>query len=128
MSSITKKQAKQILIVDDVADNLFLAQFILENQGYKVITAENGKAALAQIETTSIKPDLIILDLMMPEMNGYEIIDYLRNHQSLSSIPIILMTANSNVSRQEAKNAGANGIVYKPFNLEQFIRKVKLVS
>ena len=128
MSLIEKKQTKYVLIVDDIADNLFLAQFILENQGYEVNTADSGKAAITQVETKKIKPDLIILDLMMPEMDGYEVIEYLRNHQKTPYIPILLMTADTSVSCQDAINAGASGIIYKPWDLEQFLTKVELFN
>ena len=126
MSLTIGKQSKRVLVVDDVADNVFLVQFILESQGYKVDTAQSGKAALAQIETANPKPDLIVLDLMMPEMNGFEVIDRLRNQKNLSHIPTILMTANTSVSCQQAKGAGADEVIYKPLQLEQFMAKIAL--
>ena len=125
MSLTIDKQTKRVLVVDDVADNIFLVQFLLEDRGYKVTTAENGKAAVFQVKTEAVKPDLIILDLMMPEMNGYEVIDRLRHCQNLPNIPILLMTADESVSYDEAINAGADEIMYKPLNLEQFMTKVK---
>lgn len=126
MSLITGKQFKRVLVVDDVADNIFLVQFILESQGYEVDTAQSGKAALAQIETANPKPDLIILDLMMPEMNGFDVIDRLRSQTNLPHIPTILMTANISVSCQQAKRAGADEVIYKPLELEQFVAKIAL--
>ena len=125
MSLTIDKQTKRVLVVDDVADNIFLVQFLLEDRGYKVSTAENGKAAVFQVKTEAVKPDLIILDLMMPEMNGYEVINYLRHCQNLPNIPILLMTADSSITYDEAINAGADEIMYKPLNLEQFMTKVK---
>ena len=124
MSLTTDKQSKRVLVVDDVTDNIFLLQFILESQGYQVDTAQSGKAALAQIETANPKPDLIILDLMMPEMNGFEVIDRLRNQKKLPHIPTILMTANTSVSCQQAKGAGADEVIYKPLELKQFVAKI----
>ncbi|MEL6786162.1 MAG: response regulator [Cyanobacteria bacterium J06607_15] len=126
MSLITERQTKRILVVDDVADNVFLAQFVLETQGYQVNTAESGETALALIQTEALKPDLIILDLMMPGINGYEVIDRLRNLQDLPYIPVLLMTANQDVSCQQAKEAGADRLLYKPFDLEQFLTTVEL--
>ncbi len=128
MSLITRKPTKRVLIVDDIADNLFLAQFILEDQGYEVNTANSGKAAITQVETEKIKPDLIILDLMMPEMDGYEVIEYLRNHQKAPYIPVLLMTADTSVSCEDALHAGASGIIYKPWDLEQFLKKVEMFN
>ena len=121
MSLTTDKQSKRVLIVDDVADNIFFVQFFLESQGYEVDTAQSGKAALAQIKTANPKPDLIILDLMMPEMNGFEVIDRLRNQTNLPHIPTILMTANTSVSCQQAKSAGADEVIYKPLELKEFM-------
>ncbi len=128
MSLVTQKHTKRILVVDDVADNLFLLQFLLETQGHTVNTAESGAAALAQIETELVKPDLIILDLMMPRMNGYEVISHLRSHQDLFNIPILLMTADNNVSDRKAKDVGADGILYKPVDLEQILTGVESFS
>ena len=124
--SLTTDKSKRVLVVDDVADNIFLVQFILESQGYEVNTAQSGKAALAQIEIAKPKPDLIILDLMMPEMNGFEVIDRLRNQKNLPHIPTILMTANTSVSCQQAKGAGADEVIYKPLELEQLVAKIAL--
>lgn len=128
MLLLTEKHTKRILVVDDVADNLFLVQFFLETQGYTVNTAESGAAALDRIETELVKPDLIFLDLMMPRMNGYEVINHLRNHQDLLNIPILLMTADISVSDQKAKNVGADGILYKPLDLEQILTRVESFS
>ena len=125
MSLITDKQTKRILVVDDVADNIFLIQFVLETQGYKVDIADSGEAALTLLEREEI-PDLIILDLMMPVMNGYEVINRLRNHQRLADVCVLLMTANTSVSCEKAKAAGADGIIYKPVDLEQFLSKIEL--
>ena len=126
MSLVTQNHTNRILVVDDVADNVFLAQFALETQGYQVNTAESGETALALIQTEAIKPDLIILDLMMPGINGYEVIKHLRNHQNLPYIPVLLMTANQDVSCQQAKEAGAERLLYKPWDLEKFLRTVEL--
>ena len=128
MSLVMQTHTERILVVDDVADNLFLVQFLLETQGYIVNIAESGEAALAQIETELVKPDLIILDLMMPRMNGYEVISYLRSHQDLLHIPILLMTADISVSDRKAKDVGADGIVYKPLDLEQVLTRVESLS
>jgi len=125
MSLKIKPQTKRVLVVDDVPDNLLLAQFFLETQGYTVSTVESGKAALAYVATEIANPNIIILDLMMPEMNGYEVIDDLRHHQNLPNIPILLMTANQDVSYEDARNAGANSLVYKPLDLTQFLEKVE---
>ncbi len=128
MTLITDKQIKRILVVDDIADNIFLVQFILESQGYKVDTANSGEAALTLLETSRTKPDLMILDVMMPVMNGYEVINRLRKHQELDRICVLLMTANTEITHKKAQEVGADGILYKPLNLEQFSTRIELLN
>ena len=128
MSLVTVKQTKRVLVVDDVPDNLFLAQVILETQGYQVDTARSGKTALTLLETETVKPDLIVLDLMMPKMNGYEVIVRLHNRQNLSNIPILLVTGNTSVSFENARSAGAEGLLYKPLDMEQFLNKIERLN
>ena len=119
---------KHVLVVDDVADNIFLVQLILEAQGHKVSTANSGEAALNLLETARLKPDLIILDLMMPVMDGYEVINHLRKHKELAHICVFLMTANTEVSYEKAKQAGADEILYKPLNIERVINRIELLN
>lgn len=127
MSLMIEKLVKRVLVVDDVMDNLFLTQFVLETEGYEVDIALSGEAAIAKITTARPKPDLIVLDLMMPKMNGYEVIHHL--HQlNLSHIPVLLMTADTSVSDREAKNSGANELLYKPIDLKQFLTKVEMIN
>ena len=128
MLQIADENNKHILVIDDVADNIFLVQFVLEAKGYKVSTANSGEVALNLLETERLKPDLIILDLMMPIMNGYEVIDRLRKHDELAHICVFLMTANTEVSYQKAKEVGADEILYKPLDIEQFVTKIELLN
>jgi CheY-like chemotaxis protein len=86
----------RILVVDDLSDNLFLLQTILEAEGYEVETADNGRSALAKIEASP--PDLILMDVMMPEMNGYEVTRQIRQNQSIPFMPILLVTAYDQVN------------------------------
>ncbi|HEY9768404.1 MAG TPA: response regulator [Coleofasciculaceae cyanobacterium] len=111
-----------ILIVDDSTDNLYLMQFILETQGYKVGLANSGEQALEQVKKDH--PDLILLDVMMPQMNGYEVIKRLRKDKSLSSIPVFLVTADKYISNNKAIAVGANGLIYKPIDIEQLLLTV----
>ncbi len=111
-----------ILIVDDSTDNLYLMQFILETQGYKVGLANSGEQALEQVKKDH--PDLILLDVMMPQMNGYEVVERLRKDKSLSSIPVFLVTADKYISNNKAIAAGANGLIYKPIDIEQLLSTV----
>ena len=113
-----------ILVVDDCQDNLFLMQLILENQDYQVEIADSGAEALRKMNCQ--KFDLILLDLMMPQMNGYEVIKYIRN-DNLPFVPIFLVTANNYVTIQQAVTAGANGVIYKPLDINILLSEVAKV-
>ena len=113
-----------ILVVDDCQDNLFLMQLILENQGYQVEMANSGAEALHKLNCQRF--DLVLLDLMMPKMNGYEVINYLRD-RNLPFIPVFLVTANKYVSRKQAIAAGANGIIYKPIDINILTSRIAKV-
>lgn len=122
MNTAEKNSPEQILVVDDCIDNLYLLQFILENEGYQVGVAINGEEALDKIH--KCQPDLILLDMMMPRMNGYEVVERLREDSNVSFVPVFLVTADTYVSYREAIAAGANGLIYKPINIEQLLFEV----
>ena len=89
-SLLNNSVVDRILVVDDVADNSFLLQTFLELEGYQVEVADSGYLALEKIETAP--PDLVLLDVMMPGMNGYEVVKHIRENQQLPFIPILLVT------------------------------------
>ena len=122
MDETASENNRNILIVDDSEDNLYLMQFVLETQGYKVLIANSGKKALNCAK--QYRPDLILLDLMMPQMNGYEVMERLRCDRATSTIPVSIVTANKYFSYAEAKNIGAEGIVYKPLDLDRLLQQV----
>lgn len=111
-----------VLVVDDCEDNLFLIKLVLEMEGMKIRTASNGHDGLVQIDQSY--PDLIILDLMMPDMSGIEFMEYLKQ-SNLPNIPILLLTANINVSQEKVKNADL--VCFKPIDLDYLLNKVKLL-
>lgn len=114
-----------ILAVDDEMDVLLIVKTALECEGYKVITASNGFEALAAAEDQ--KPDLIVLDIMMPEMNGFEVLDNLRKNDSTLNIPVIMLTGVSEmVKKKEALDKGITYYINKPFDYQQLISKVKM--
>lgn len=114
----------RILAVDDSPDNLFLVQTILEDKGYKVSLAEDGRTALAQIEQAP--PDLILLDVMMPGMDGYEVTRRVRqNRQRLGFIPILLITAHQQSSVVEGLDAGADDFIRKPVDMDELLARVR---
>ena len=112
-----------ILVVDDNDMNLTLVAKILELEGYRVVVARNGREAIHAVELSM--PDLAILDVMMPDMDGYELCQKLRQPPLNVVVPIVLLTAmNSDMERSLAIKAGANDIWSKPFDMELFRRRV----
>jgi CheY-like chemotaxis protein len=113
----------RILVVDDLADNLFLLQTILETSGYEVELASCGSSALAKIFASP--PDLVLLDMMMPGMNGFEVIQKLRQYPHLKELPIVLLTAYGESLAQECLLVGANDWMGKPLDFEELLQKVR---
>lgn len=116
--------SSKLLVVDDVPDNLFLVEAILsEEDGYDLKCVESGQAALTELESST--PDLILLDVMMPEMNGLEVTRRVRQNPELSDIPIILVTAYGELPVDEALEAGADGFIRKPFDIQELVAIVE---
>ncbi|WOD38014.1 response regulator [Nodosilinea sp. E11] len=112
----------RILVVDDIDDNLFLLQTILETAGYEVDTAGNGGSALAKVEDSP--PDLILMDVMMPDMNGYEVTRQIRQNPSLPFMPILMVTAYDTVNTNCALSLGINNFIRKPIEFDGLLTKV----
>jgi DNA-binding response OmpR family regulator len=113
----------RILIVDDLADNLFLLQTILEAEGYAVEVADNGRLAVAKV--AAAPPDLILLDVMMPDLNGYEVTRQIRQNQAVPYMPILLVTAYEQAQAVEGFDVGANDFIRKPIEFAQLLARVK---
>lgn len=116
--------SKTILAVDDEADLLLIIKTALFSEGFNVITATNGPDAIALANENP--PDLVILDFMMPEMNGLEVLAALRQNAKTELIPAIMLTGLSD--RERMKTALESGIEYymvKPFDFHDLINKVK---
>ncbi|MFE4105253.1 response regulator [Almyronema epifaneia] len=112
-----------ILAVDDSPDSLFLIQAILEDENYNLTLAEDGQTALEKIEQSP--PDLVLLDVMLPRMNGYEVLQHIRNNPDLPFMPILLMTAHEEIDVAREATARANGFLRKPFSIEDFLRQIQ---
>ena len=115
--------SKNILVVDDCEDNLLLMELLLQSEGYNVTSADSGTKGLAEIERQA--PDLIILDLMMPDISGLEVIQRLKGKCHICDIPIILLTANADLRRRDVKNVDA--LCYKPFNIDYILRQIQSI-
>lgn len=112
-----------ILVVDDNDVNLSLVSKILELEGYQVRVARNGMEAIQSVMHD--RPDLAILDVMMPDMNGYDLCSKLRKPPLNAGMPIVMLTAmNPEVEKQQALAAGANDIWSKPFDMEMFRKRI----
>jgi signal transduction histidine kinase len=113
----------KILVVDDSPDNVFLIKTILEEEGYTISTAENGPAALAKIAESSF--DLVLLDLMMPGMDGYEVTKRIRENKELPFIPILLITAHDSASVAQGLDLGADDFIRKPVTVDELLARVR---
>jgi two-component system, sensor histidine kinase and response regulator len=113
----------RILAVDDTPDNLALIEAILEDEGYEVILTSSGAAALAQVEQSP--PDLILLDIMMPEMDGYEVTRRIRQNPKLPYIPILLLTAHHASDVVVGLESGADDFVRKPVDVDELAARVR---
>jgi signal transduction histidine kinase len=113
-----------IAVVDDDLDNLKILVDMLEGIPYHVVAAKNGKEALDEIFRS--KPDLVILDLLMPGMSGYDVCMKIREQYSLTELPVLMLTAAIlNEDKKEAFRAGANDILQKPYNFSEFAARVR---
>lgn len=124
MSVVEKSKIDRILAVDDTKDNLILVQTILESEGYEIDSVENGIAALEHVAQSP--PDLILLDVMMPGMDGYEVTRRIRNNPEIKSyIPILLITAHHESSVVEGLDVGADDFIRKPFDTDELCARVR---
>ncbi|MFS0514500.1 response regulator [Nostoc sp. UIC 10607] len=123
MSVVENNRIYRILAVDDTRDNLILVQTILESEGYEIDLASDGIKALRQVEQSP--PDLILLDVMMPGIDGYEVTRRIRKNPTISYIPILLITAFHESSVVEGLDAGADDFIRKPFDTDELLARVR---
>lgn len=112
-----------VLIVDDVPTNVMLVQAILKKEGYTLLTTDSGAKALRIAQDKH--PNLILLDIMMPEMDGYEVLQHLKSNPDTNDIPVIIMSALSDMqSIVKGYQLGATEYVTKPFQREELVKRV----
>ncbi|WP_088890195.1 response regulator [Leptolyngbya ohadii] len=115
-----------ILVVDDFLDNLWLLKIVLETEGYQVSTARDGELALSLIQASP--PDLVLLDVLMPGISGYEVTRQIRQCSTLKYLPVILFTGCTDKrDREEALESGANDFISKPIDVAELLRKVRIL-
>jgi DNA-binding response OmpR family regulator len=117
-------KVKRILVIDDLPENVYMLQNRLEHEGYEVLTAYDGKSGIEKAREKL--PDLILLDVMMPDINGFEVCKILASNEQTSNIPIILVTAKTDAEdTKEGLDAGAFDYIKKPFNKVELLARVK---
>lgn len=115
---------KKILVVEDNPQMRNIVSIRLEINGYSVITAENGEEALEKAKKEN--PDLMILDLMLPKINGFEVSRMLKFDDKYKKLPIIVLSAlDQKGDREKAMKSGADAYFIKPFELESILAKIK---
>jgi DNA-binding response OmpR family regulator len=115
---------KKILVVDDEADLVETVRFPLETEGFNVLVSYNGEDALNQARKEN--PDLIILDLMLPKLDGYKVCRLLKFDERYKHIPILMLTAKTQEKdKLLGKETGADEYITKPFDIDELMEKVK---
>ena len=115
---------KIVLIIEDNEQNLYLMNFILEKNGFKVLKAMDGQEGVAV--ACREKPDLILLDIQLPGMDGYEVARRLGQAEEVKDVPIIAVTSYAMVGdREKALEAGCTGYIEKPINPATFVDEIK---
>jgi two-component system, cell cycle response regulator DivK len=114
---------KKILVIEDNEQNLYLVNFILEKNGYEVLQARSGDEGVSLAEKH--EPDLILLDIQLPVMDGYSVAQAIRRKQALKKTPIIAVTSFAMPGdREQALAAGCNGYIEKPIDPDMFMTQV----
>jgi len=115
---------KTVLVIEDENNILKSIEFCMEQAGYSVVAAQDGLSGMQK--ALEIKPDLILLDLVLPKMNGYLVCEALKNEESTNSIPIVIMSAKAEEEDiEKARSHGANDYLVKPFTPDELRKKVK---
>ena len=121
-----QKDNKTLLLIDDDPNLILLVKDYLEFRGYEVITAENGREALEILDQEDDTPDMIICDVMMPEMDGYSLVEKVRQDPKISWIPVLFLSAKGqSQDRVKGLHTGADVYMVKPFEPEELVAQVE---
>jgi len=120
---VTDDRPARILVVDDVPENVRLLEAVLVPRGYEVVSAGDGIAALELVAER--QPDLILLDVMMPGLDGYGVCTHLREHDDTAVLPVIMVTSSIGQEKTRAIEAGADDFIPKPFNHDELLTRVR---
>jgi CheY-like chemotaxis protein len=115
--------SRRVLLIEDNEQNRYLATFLLDRSGYAVVAAPDGPSGIAT--ALAAPPDLILLDIQLPGMDGYAVAQELRRHAPLQATPIVAVTSYAMVGdREKCLAAGCNGYIEKPINPETFVAEI----
>jgi len=117
------KDGGRILVVDDVPQNVRLLEAVLEPRGYEVVTASDGLAALELVGSS--RPDLVLLDVLMPGMDGYAVCRRIRAREETAVLPVVMVTSSTGQEKRQAIEAGADDFVQKPFDQHELLTRVR---
>ena len=118
------RQLRRALVVEDHPDARALVRTYLLGMGVEVVDVAEGRSAIRQLESSE-PPDLVCLDLMLPELSGYEVCEFMRAHPTLKDVPILIMSARAKpMDRAFAEDVGATAYLVKPFKRSEFSRAV----
>ena len=116
-------RGSRILVVDDTPANVRLLEAVLNPRGYEVLTAGSGPEALDSV--INDRPDLVLLDVVMPGMDGYEVCRRLRDTEIGAVLPVVMITASGNEEKLQALEAGADDFIAKPFDQAELLARVR---
>jgi DNA-binding response OmpR family regulator len=121
-----QEQTTTVLIIEDDEHISHLLKFMLERQGYRVETATDGRAAQQAIEQRSGPPNLVLLDVMLPYVDGFELVKLIREREGWQKVPVIMLTAKTmEQDIVRALDAGANDFVVKPFQPNELLARLR---
>ena len=114
----------RVLIVDDEANILLSLEFLMQQSGYEVVTAPDAEDALEKIR--SQPPDLVLLDISLPGMSGFDLLEILRSEEATHSLPVIMLTAHGReIEKEKGMALGADDYITKPFSTRELVTRVE---
>jgi DNA-binding response OmpR family regulator len=120
------RQRPLVMVADDDTEIAILVEILLQREGYDVVTAMNGGEALEMIERK--RPDVVVLDIMMPNLNGYEVVQRIRGNKATRFLPVLLLSARAGaLDRKYGIRMGADDYILKPFKAEDLLARIASV-
>ncbi|GEN26855.1 hypothetical protein HVA01_05010 [Halovibrio variabilis] len=114
----------RVLVVDDEPNIVLSIEFLMEQAGFEVVTADDGEQALAMVNDS--QPDLLLLDISLPGISGFDVLERLRGEEATAHLPIIMLTAHGrDVEREKGLALGADDYITKPFSTQALVEKVQ---